>query len=293
MHASIVIRTLNESRYLDELLVAIRRQQLEDLSYEVVVVDSGSTDGTLDIARRHGCRIVHITREQFSFGRSLNLGCAEASGDALVMISGHCVPTDEQWLAKLCAPVAAGTAQYSYGRQLGGPRSHYSECRIFAKYYPEVSAIPQEGYFCNNANAALSKAAWAEHRFNEDLTGLEDMEFAKRLVAAGGRVAYVADACVYHHHEENWPQVKRRFEREAIALQSIMPQVHVGRRDFARYLVTSVWKDLRSARRHGVLGAQWRSILQYRFWQYWGSYTGNHDHRKLSRAQKDFYFYPH
>lgn len=293
MHASIVIRTLNESRYLDELLAAVGRQRLDGLSCEVIVVDSGSTDGTLDIARRHGCKLVHITREQFSFGRSLNLGCAAASGDALVMVSGHCVPTDEHWLARLCAPLAAGTAQYSYGRQVGGPSSHYSECRIFAKYFPETSAIPQDGWFCNNANAALAKTAWERHRFDEELTGLEDMELAKRLVAAGGRVAYVAEACVQHHHEESWPQVKRRFEREAIALQSIMPQVHVGRRDFARYLVTSVWKDLQSARRDGVPAAQWRNILQYRFWQYWGSYKGNHEHRKLSRAQKDLYFYPH
>jgi rhamnosyltransferase len=293
MLASIVIRTLNESRYLDQLLVSIGQQRLESMRCEVIVVDSGSTDRTLDIARHHGCKLVHITREQFSFGRSLNMGCAAAAGDILVMISGHCVPTDDLWLTRLCAPVADGRAAYSYGRQIGGPSSHYSENRIFAKYYPEVSAIPQDGYFCNNANAALSTAAWSTHRFDEELTGLEDMELAQRLVNSGRRVAYVADACVYHHHEEGWPQVKRRFEREAIALQTIMPQVHIGKRDFVRYLVTSIWKDLHSARRRGLLGTHLGSIVRYRFWQYWGSYTGNHNHRKLSRAQKDFYFYPH
>jgi glycosyltransferase involved in cell wall biosynthesis len=292
MLASIVIRTLNEAKYLDQLLAAIERQRLDGMRCEVIVVDSGSTDGTLDIARRRGCRLVHITREEFSFGRSLNMGCAVATGDALVMISGHCVPTDEHWLRRLCQPLADGVAQYSYGRQVGGPTSQYSECRIFAKYYPEDSAIPQRGIFCNNANAAVSTAAWTAHRFNEDLTGLEDMELAQRIVAAGGSIAYVADACVFHHHEENWAQVKRRYEREAIALQFIMPQVHIGKRDFLRYLVSSIWKDLRSARRHGVLAAQCANIARYRFWQYWGSYAGNHSHRRLSHAQKDHYFYP-
>lgn len=293
MRASIVIRTLNEAKHLNELLVSIANQRVDGGNPEVIVVDSGSTDGTLAIAERHRCRLLHIERSQFSFGRSLNIGCEAAEGDALVMVSGHCIPTGPQWLQHLCRPLAEGVAQYSYGRQIGGTQSHYSEHRIFAKYFPETSVVPQAGFFCNNANAALSRAAWDLHRFDEELTGLEDMELAQRLVAAGGRVAYVADACVFHHHQESWQQVKRRFEREAIALQAIMPQVHVGRRDFMRYLVTSVWKDFASARRQGLLAANALDILRYRFWQYWGSYRGNHEHRKLSRAQKDQYFYPH
>src|SRR5690606_23254012 len=133
MLASIVIRTLNEARYLGELLQAIERQDTGPFEVEVVVIDSGSDDGTLEIAQRHGCVITHITREQFSFGRSLNMGCEVARGDILVLISGHCVPTDEHWLRKLCQPIADGKVAYSYGKQVGGPESHFSECRIFSK----------------------------------------------------------------------------------------------------------------------------------------------------------------
>lgn len=292
MIASLVVRTLNEARYLPELLAAVASQRVDGLNVETVVIDSGSTDGTLEIAQKAGCTVAHIRREEFSFGRSLNRGCEAAQGDFLVFVSGHCVPTDAHWLQRLCQPIIDQQVAYSYGRQIGGAESRFSECRVFEKYYPMQSRVPQQGFFCNNANSALSRTAWAAHRFNEDLTGLEDMELAKRLVAGGGKVGYVAEACVYHHHQETWPQVKRRFEREAIALQKIMPQVHVGRRDTLRYILSSIRHDLRIARANGGMSGRLGEIVRYRIAQYAGSYHGNHEHRRLSRAEKDHYFYP-
>lgn len=290
--ASIVIRTLNEAKFLGELLEGIGQQVTKGLDCEVVLVDSGSTDDTLEIAEHYGCRILHITREEFSFGRSLNMGCAAADGHILIITSGHCVPTDPHWLQRLCQPLIDGVAQYSYGRQLAGPESHYSESRVFEKYFPAQSSVPQEGFYCNNANAALLKETWSRYRFDEELTGLEDMALAQRLVRDGGKIAYVADAAVYHHHAESWKQVKRRFEREAIALQQIMPQLHVGLIDTLRYILRSLWRDYAKAARDGVLTQKAGEIARYRFYQYTGSYWGNHQHRKLSHAEKDKYFYP-
>jgi len=297
MRLSLVVRTLNEARYLPELLQMVAAQVLAPgFSSQTVLIDSGSTDGTLDIAQAAGCTIAHIQREEFSFGRSLNRGCEAASGEVLVFVSGHCVPTDAHWLQRLVQPIASGQAAYTYGRQLGGASSRYSECRIFEKYYPPQSRIPQQGFFCNNANSAISRVAWAAHRFDEELTGLEDMELAKRLVAAGGKVGYVADAGVYHHHQESWAQVQRRFEREAIALQKIMPQIQVGWLDTARYIFSSIRHDVRQARAdrgpNGGLKGRLQEIVRYRVAQYSGSYRGNHEHRKLSRHDKDHYFYP-
>lgn len=291
--ASIVIRTLNEAVHLEALLNAIALQQTQGLHPEIVVVDSGSTDATLEIADRHGSHISHITREEFSFGRSLNMGCELATGDILVFISGHCVPKDEHWLQRLCQPILDGLAEYTYGRQVGGEDSHFSETRIFAKYYPAESHIPQEGFFCNNANAALLRTAWESYRFNENLTGLEDMELAQRLVRNGGKVAYVAEAAVHHHHAESWAHIRRRFEREAIALQRIMPNIHVTIWDTLRYFCSSVRKDWYTARAEGNAKGNLQDILLYRWNQYLGSFHGNHEHRKLSHAEKEKYFYPH
>lgn len=289
---SVVVRTFNEERHLGDLLERIGRQNTKGLTTEVVLVDSGSTDRTVPIAEAHGCHIERISKSDFTFGRSLNVGCACASGDVLVFVSGHCLPIGDQWLMDLCAPLLEGKAQYAYGRQLGGSSTRWSEHRIFAKYYPERSGNPQDGFFCNNANAALLRDTWASLRFDEELTGLEDMELAKRLVESGGRVAYVAQAGVLHLHDERWSQVRRRFEREAIALRAIMPQVHVGVWDTARYIVHSVWGDLRARPARSERGSHLLEILLYRWNQYVGSWRGNREHRKLSRAQKEAYFYP-
>ncbi|OWU72415.1 glycosyltransferase family 2 protein [Phaeobacter sp. 22II1-1F12B] len=293
MLASIVIRTLNEAEYLDDLLKMIARQQTGELAHEVVLIDSGSTDDTVAIARRHGCRVTTISKQEFSFGRSLNRGCDFAKGEILVFISGHCIPVDDHWLLNLCRPVMEGKIAYSYGRQVGDDDSYFSERRIFAKYYPETSAVPQEGFFCNNANSALSRAAWERHRFDEELTGLEDMALAKVLVNEGEKVGYVAEASVFHHHNETWAKVRRRFEREALALQLIMPEVQLRRRDVCRYIFSSVRMDMRSAlRHHRSLRRHWYEILRYRIAQYVGSYAGNHGHRRLSQSSKDRFFYP-
>jgi L-ascorbate metabolism protein UlaG (beta-lactamase superfamily)/glycosyltransferase involved in cell wall biosynthesis len=289
---SVVIRTLNESRYLEDLIVGIKNQQTTNLRIEVVVVDSGSTDGTVEIAQKYGCHIEHIKKSEFSFGRSLNQGCRAAAGEILVITSGHCVPCDEHWLQNLCRPIQDGIAQYTYGRQLGGAENNFSEHRIFAKYYPDQSQLPQEGFFCNNANSAIHRDAWGKFGFDEELTGLEDMELAQRLVQDGGKVAYCANAAVYHHHTETWPQVRRRFEREAIALQKIMPQLQVSLIDTLRYIFSSCAKDLNALPRDERSAKSIMSIVLYRWHQYFGSWRGNHEHRKLSHHEKEKYFYP-
>lgn len=292
MRASIVIRTLNEAKHLDDLLAMVERQETQDLDWEVVLIDSGSTDGTVEIAQKHNCKITTITKQEFSFGRSLNRGCDFSTGDILVLISGHCVPVDRHWLQNLCQPLIDGVVSYTYGRQVGDDDSYYSERRIFAKYFPETSDVPQDGFFCNNANSALLRTEWEEFRFDEELTGLEDMELAKRLVGAGHKVGYVAEAPVFHHHQETWQSVRRRFQREAIALQKIMPEVHISLFDLARYIVSSVWMDWRSAWRNGKFRDGWADILRYRWHQYVGSYKGNNEVRKISRARKEQFFYP-
>ncbi len=291
MTISVVIRTLDEERYLDELLTMCRKQALDE-EVEIVLVDSGSTDSTLDIAAAHGAVITHIAKADFSFGRSLNVGCDAATGDVLVFVSGHCVPVDPDWLAHLVAPIRAGVAQYAYGRQQGRDRTKFSEQRLFGKYFPATSAVPQQGFFCNNANAAVSRAAWATHRFDEELTGLEDMALARRIVEDGGAVAYVAEAPVFHVHDESWAQVRRRYEREALALREIMPEVHLSPRDVLRFLLAGVTGDARAALRRGVLRREAGGIIAFRAAQYWGSFVGGQEHRRTARQLKDVYYYP-
>ena len=114
---SLVVRALNEAEHLSALFTGLLRQEVKPT--EVILVDSGSTDDSVAIATAHGARIVHIRPEDFSFGRSLNVGCAAAIGEILVFVSAHVYPLDEFWLGNLVAPFHDPAVVLSYGRQTG------------------------------------------------------------------------------------------------------------------------------------------------------------------------------
>lgn len=293
IRCSIVVRTLNEARYLDAVLTAVATQDYPAPCREVIIVDSGSTDDTVAIAERHSCRIVHILREDFSFGRSLNVGCDAAKGDFLVFISGHCVPTNDQWLWELLLPFQDEKVAVSYGRQQGGAETKFSEHCLFEKYFPATgSGEHQAPFFCNNANAAFRRTAWVARRFDETLTGLEDMHLARALWEGGARVVYAPRASVHHYHHERWPQVIRRYEREAISLQKIMPEIHVHWHDALRYFGAGVFGDCARALGEKSLWRRFGEIIAFRYCQFFGVWRGNHTHRRLSHREKEKYFYP-
>jgi|TARA_B110000908_G_C10213341_1_gene431451 glycosyltransferase involved in cell wall biosynthesis len=254
-------------------------------------VDSGSTDETLSIANEFSCIVEHISQQEFTFGLSLNRGCERAKGEFLVFISGHCIPHSEHWLANLCAPLIEGVVCYSYGMQRGRDTTKYSEELLFKKFYPTESQIPQEGFFVNNANAAISRAAWQLFRFDEEITGLEDMYLSKLLVASGEKIGYVADAAVWHIHDENWGQIKTRYERESFALQKVMPEIHFSLVDFCRFFVGAVGADLRTAGGIPEMLSRIVEIARFRFCHYWGTYIGSRSTHILNRERKQKYFY--
>jgi rhamnosyltransferase len=292
VEVSIVIRTLNEAEWLSDALESVASQEMNGRPVEVIIVDSGSTDATLEIAQGYGARIVTIKKSEFTFGRSLNVGCEASRGRVIAMISGHCIPASTTWLSNLIAPLGSEGIVYTYGKQVGHERSKYSEHRLFKKYFPDLNTLPQSGFFCNNANSAIFRDVWANNRFDEKLTGLEDMEIGKRLVSNGQKIGYVADAPVIHIHEESWKKVRIRYEREAIALQAIMPEIQVSLLDFIRYASHGIALDVVAAFQEKRLFKELYSIIMFRTMQFWGTYRGNNDHRIMSRARKESYFYP-
>jgi glycosyltransferase involved in cell wall biosynthesis len=289
---SIVIRTYNESRYLPDVLRAVKDQQdVMHREVEVIVVDSGSTDGTRDIATQYGARVITIEKSEFTFGRSLNRGCEAAKGDILIFISGHCIPSAASWLVSMLAPFENPAVGIAYGRQLPGEGSKFSEARVFEKYYPPLNAS-QAPFFCNNANCAVRRSIWKRFRFDESLSGLEDMDFGIKVVGAGFLIQYAPDASVNHIHHENWGQIRRRYEREAIALRSIRPELHLGALEAFYCFVIATCSDMIAAISKNQLFQHFTSILLYRYNQFLGSYYGSRPHRVLAEKERLRYFFP-
>ena len=133
--ASLIIRCYNEEEHIGKLLTGVLAQSLKEV--EIILVDSGSSDATLAIANRFPVKIVRIAPEQFSFGRSLNLGCEQASHELLVVASAHVYPVYADWLERLLAPFANPQIALAYGKQRGSVDSHFSEQQIFARSVSE------------------------------------------------------------------------------------------------------------------------------------------------------------
>src|SRR5690606_15142252 len=203
---SIIIRSHNEEAHIAKLLLGIREQILQP--EEVILVDSGSTDSTVAIASALGARVVQIARRDFTFGRALNVGCRAAQGEILVFASAHVYPEGRRWLQNLVEPLGTPGIALSYGKQRGGPTNKYSEHRLFCKWFPRTSSVPQEAPFCNNANCAIRRDVWEGLPYDESLTGLEDLDWAKRAQGIGWQIAYRADAGIIHVHDESWPAVR-------------------------------------------------------------------------------------
>ncbi|MCW5875543.1 MAG: glycosyltransferase family 2 protein [Anaerolineales bacterium] len=287
---SIVIRAFNEQKHLGNLLEAIQQQTFSD--HETILVDSGSTDATLDIATRYPVRVVHIKPADFTFGRSLNVGLAAARGELAVLASAHVLPLSGDWLAQLVAPFADPQVAIAYGRQRGGEGSKFSEDQHFRKWFPDQSDPDQQRAFCNNANLALRLSLWKEDPYDEELTGLEDIAWASARREQGYKIAYVAVAGVAHLHDETSAQIVNRHRREALALRQILPASRFSLANFASLFARSALSDMAAARRQGRLLRELGGILSFRFLQYWGTYRGYRDPLQPGAELKQVFYYP-
>lgn len=287
---SVIIRCYNEEKHLGRLLSGIRDQSVDNI--EIIVVDSGSSDASPSIAEHYGARVLHIPMAEFSFGRSLNLGCQIAHGDILVAVSAHCYPVYGDWLEHLVAPFSDPKVAMAYGMQRGNGSNHFSEHRIFHQWFGDESNFIQSTPFANNANSAFRRDVWKQVPFNETLTGLEDLDFAQRLMRKGHRIAYVAEATVIHVHEETWAQIYNRYRREAMAMRRILPHERFGLLDFLRLFTSSIALDLRQAARTDCLLRELGGIIRFRWCQYFGTYRGYHQRNEADEALRQTFYYP-
>ncbi len=125
---SIIIRAYNEEKHIGRLLEGIRHQTIKDV--EIILVDSGSTDGTVSVAESFGAWIVRIPSTEFTFGRSLNFGIQAATRELIVIASAHVYPVYPDWLEALLHPFDEKNIVLTYGKQRGPETAQFSEQQI-------------------------------------------------------------------------------------------------------------------------------------------------------------------
>jgi glycosyltransferase involved in cell wall biosynthesis len=289
MNCSIVIRAYNEEKHIGRLLEGLRRQTLRDV--EIILVDSGSTDGTVAIAESFGARIVRILPAEFTFGRSLNLGVRAATRALIVIASAHVYPVYPDWLEALLRPFADENIALTYGKQRGPDSAHFSEQQIYHQWYPDLSKTSQPTAFCNNANAAIRRSLWEKNPYDEALTGLEDLAWAKWAKDQGYDIAYAAEAEIIHVHHETPAGVFNRYRREGMAFKHIYPEAHFSLYDFVRLTAMNILSDLWHAARGRVLWKNISSIFWFRVMQFHGTRLGYRESGLLTPQLRETFYY--
>jgi glycosyltransferase involved in cell wall biosynthesis len=240
MKASIVIRSKNEERFIGSVLQQVLEQEFAD-PYEVIVLDSGSQDRTLDIVRRFPVRLEMIPPEQFTFGAALNRGAVFARGEYVVFLSAHCVPCHRSWLQELTNPFAQDPLiAATYGRQEPIPGVNPIEEVALVQAYTLRADNTVRAHF-SNANSAVRKRVWCHHPFDEEITSAEDFLWAYSLPAPY-TIQYVHSAGVFHSHPprlrywwKRWyddglmvPYLARRYGAPGPSAEPLTPQPHVA-----------------------------------------------------------------
>ena len=215
---SIVLLTRDGAETLPAALEAIGRQRT-DFPFEIVAVDSGSTDGSLAVLERVAREVIHIEPELFNHGLTRNLAIDRSRGELVVLLVQDAIPASDDWLAKLAAPLRAHPdVAGAFCRQRPRPDAtaltkHYLGTWVGASPAPRSARLTSASeldrlgplerlHLCafDNVCSCIRRSVWEQIPFAETPIG-EDLEWAKAVLLAGFRLDYVADAAVLHSHD--------------------------------------------------------------------------------------------
>ena len=268
--ATVAIPTLNAGPHLKRVLAAVGEQVL-DRPVELLVCDSGSSDGTLSLARACGARVIQIPRASFSHGSTRNLLMAQAHGAHVAFLTQDAVPASVDWLQSLVDGFATTRdVGLVFGPYRPAPDAGPSVARELTEWFASFSAgetridvlapgcraqpardfLGQLGFF-TDANGCVARAAWERVPFR-DIAYAEDHLLAQDMLRAGYAKVYVPRAAVIHSHEYSTRDRLRRSFDEARAMRDVYG-VAPGSdpRAAARILARNVAQDGRFRRAHG------------------------------------------
>jgi rhamnosyltransferase len=217
---SVLLLTRNGSSTLPAVLEAVAGQ-VTDARFEIVAVDSGSTDGTPDLLRKFDARCLTIAPEQFNHGLTRNFGIEQCRGQFIVLLVQDAVPATSRWLAELVAPLLIDAQLAgSYARQVPRPDASaltrfYHRRWVAASEISRTTRIPDADAFRKMAPAdqfltcvfddvcsCVRRAVWERFPFRATPIG-EDFEWGREVLLAGYGLAYVAEAVVIHSHDRS------------------------------------------------------------------------------------------
>ncbi len=285
LKASVVIPTKNPGPIFRQVLAAVCSQETP-FDYDVLVVDSGSTDGSVEFVREFAdprVRLLQIKPTEFGHGKTRNLAVANTTGEYAAVITHDALPADAHWLRAMVQtaesdPRIAGV----FGRHIAYPSASPYTRRDLEGHFnnfsgePVVSLDDRERYdrdvsyrqrlhFFSDNNALLRRSVWQTHPY-PDVDFAEDQIWAKEIIEAGWKKAYCADGVVYHSHDYAlFEKLQRSFD-ESHALYRLFGYVlSPSLMHMLKSCVAHTLNDLRYAKRTGMLRTHRRTVLKTPF----------------------------
>ena len=275
---SIVLPTRNGAATLPALLDSLARQRVA-FRFETIAVDSASSDGTADLLRGRVDRLISIPADAFDHGLTRNLGIEQAGGELIVLLVQDALPASDSWLATLTAPLIADDRLAGvFARQLPRPDAsaitrHYLARAVASSEIGRTIAISDQTELealdpmarlvqCtfDNVCSCIRRSTWSRHPFRRTPIA-EDVEWAREVLLAGYRLAYVPEAEVIHSHDRSAryelarTYVLHRRLYELFNLRTI-PTVPLLARAIASSLVTHLQCQAKASRAfHGAARA--------------------------------------
>lgn len=217
---SIILRSYNEGWALKDALPAIRAQGYRD--WELIVIDSGSTDGSVDLIRAAQPRhFIQIEAREYNPAKVMNCGMELAESEFGIFLNADATPQGSNWLSPLVQALQDERVAAVYGRQIPRP-----DCRaVYAYDYERCFGPERESakwdHFFSMVSSGIRKDVWRRRGFLESMQYSEDDEYTRWCRAQGYQIVYVPDSVVMHSHNYSAAQAWRRWFGEGRALAAV------------------------------------------------------------------------
>ena len=303
LKATVLIPTKNPGSIFREVIENVISQKT-NWDFEILVIDSGSTDGTIEICNLHreSVKLKQIPSAEFGHGKTRNLGISMCDSEFVALITHDAVPYNCFWLENLVKVVEKkDNIAGAFGRHLPYPNCNPFVARdlnlLFDGFCQEDNIFQlndQERYqkdigyrqflhFFSDNNACIRRSVWQEIPY-PDVDFAEDQIWAKKIIEAGYSKAYADDACVFHSHNYSlWQYLQRSFD-ESKALNSLFGYElcpNLGHLIYHFFMTTK--SDFKFAYKNGLMTSGWTfKSMPMNFFRQVGFYLGqNHDKFKL------------
>ncbi len=265
---TIIMRSYNEAWALRDTLPALKAQ--EYTNWELIVIDSGSTDGSVDLIRAARPKhFVQILPHDYQPSRVMNQGMTLATTETAIFLNADATPQGPNWLRPLATALQHPRHAASFGRQIARP-----DCQaVFAHDYDRCFGPQRESvrwdHFFSMVSSGLRKDVWSRRGFLESMQYSEDDEYTRWCRQEGYEVVYCPESVVMHSHNYTPRQAYKRSFGEAWALAAVWagePEDVTSSRKVVFGWLNDARRDFAYCRRAGRI-REWPTALRIRWEQ--------------------------